>query len=214
MRRDRLRLILAVLTAALLWFWMFSPWTQGKPNFWLIMSCAAVILTGLAVTFSTDLERLRPVEKPLWQLLGGIALAFALWGIFWVGDKASAALFDFARPEVDAVYAMKTGLPSWAIAVLLLFLIGPAEEFFWRGYVQHTLERLCGGRQPKDRALLITAAVYALVHIWSFNFMLVMAALVAGLVWGLVYRFCPKALPALIVSHALWDVLVFILLPI
>ena len=214
MRRDRLRLILAVLTAALLWFWMFSPWTQGKPNFWLIMSCAAVILTGLAVTFSTDLERLRPVEKPLWQLLGGIALAFALWGIFWIGDKASAALFDFALPEVDAVYAMKTGLPSWAIAVLLLFLIGPAEEFFWRGYVQHTLERLCGGRQPKDRALLMTAAVYALVHIWSLNFMLVMAALVAGLVWGLVYRFCPKALPALIVSHAIWDVLVFILLPI
>ena len=214
MRRDRLRLILAVLTAALLWFWMFSPWTQGKPNFWLIMSCAAVILTGLAVTFSTDLERLKPIGKPLWQLLGGIALAFALWGIFWIGDKASAALFDFARPEVDAVYAMKTGLPSWAIAVLLLFLIGPAEEFFWRGYVQHTLERLCGGRQPKDRALLMTAAVYALVHIWSLNFMLVMAALVAGLVWGLVYRFCPKALPALIVSHALWDVLVFILLPI
>lgn len=214
MRRDRLRLILAVLTAALLWFWMFSPWTQGKPNFWLIMSCAAVILTGLAVTFSTDLERLKPIGKPLWQLLGGIALAFALWGIFWVGDKASAALFDFARPEVDAVYAMKTGLPSWAIAVLLLFLIGPAEEFFWRGYVQHTLERLCGGRQPKDRALLMTAAVYALVHIWSLNFMLVMAALVAGLVWGLVYRFCPKALPALIVSHAIWDVLVFILLPI
>ena len=99
-------------------------------------------------------------------------------------------------------------------SLLLIFLIGPAEEFFWRGYVQHTLERISGGRQPKDRALLITAAVYALVHIWSLNFMLVMAALVAGLVWGLVYRSCPKALPALIVSHALWDVLVFILLPI
>ena len=214
MSRDRLRLTLAVLTAALLWFWMFSPWTRGKPNFWLVMSCAAVVLTSLAVAFSTDLERLRPVEKPLWQLLGGIALAFALWGIFWIGDKASAFLFAFARPEVDAVYAMKTGLPSWAIAVLLLFLIGPAEEFFWRGYVQHTLERFCGGRLPKDRAFLVTAAVYALVHIWSLNFMLVMAALVAGLVWGLVYRFCPKALPALIVSHALWDALVFILLPI
>jgi hypothetical protein len=214
MKRDRLHLILAVLMAAVLWFYMFSPWTQGRPNFWLVMSCAAVILTGLAVLFSTDLERLRPVEKPLWQLLGGIVIAFALWGIFWIGDRVSAALFDFARPEVQAVYAMKTGLPSWAIALLLLFLIGPAEEFFWRGYVQHTLERLCGGRQPRDRALLVTAAVYALVHIWSLNFMLVMAALVAGLVWGLIYRFCPKALPALIVSHALWDVLVFILLPI
>ena len=214
MRKERRRLIFAVLLAAVLWFIMFSPWTKGWFNFWLEMSCAALLLTGLALAFSTDLERLRPIEKPLWQLLGGIALAFVLWGIFWVGDKASSWLFDFARPEVDAVYAMKTGLPSWSIALLLLFLIGPAEEFFWRGYVQHTLERLCGGRRPKDRALLITVAVYALVHVWSCNFMLVMAALVAGLVWGLVYRFCPKALPALILSHALWDALVFVLLPI
>ena len=51
-----------------------------------------------------------------------------------------------------------------------------------------------------------------MIHI--FNFMLVMAALVAGAVWGLIYRLCPKALFALIVSHALWDVLVFVLIPI
>ena len=63
-------------------------------------------------------------------------------------------------------------------------------------------------------AFAITAVIYALVHIWSFNFMLIMAALVAGLVWGLVYRLCPKALPALIVSHAVWDALIFVVLPI
>lgn len=214
MRRERVQLLAAVLTAALLWFYMFSPWTQGRPNFWLVMSCSAVILTTMGLCFTDDRARLRHLEKPLLQLLGGVVLAFALWGIFWIGDKASAALFDFARPEVDAVYAMKTGLPSWAIAVLLLVLVGPAEEFFWRGYVQHTMERVLGGRRPKDYAFILTAAIYALVHIWSFNFMLVMAALVAGLVWGLVYRLCPKALPALIVSHALWDALVFIWLPI
>jgi len=56
--------------------------------------------------------------------------------------------------------------------------------------------------------------VYALVHVWSFNFMLVMAALVAGMVWGLIYRINPKALPALVVSHALWDALVFVVWPI
>lgn len=214
MRRERVQLLAAVLTAALLWFYMFSPWTQGRPNFWLVMSCSAVILTTMGLCFTDNRARLRRVEKPLFQLLGGVVLAFALWGIFWIGDKASAALFDFARPEVDAVYAMKTGLPSWAIAALLLVLIGPAEEFFWRGYVQHTMERVLGSRRPKDYAFVLTAAIYALVHIWSFNFMLVMAALVAGLVWGLVYRLCPKALPALIVSHALWDALVFIWLPI
>ena len=214
MKRERTRLILAILLASVLWFLMFSPWTKGWLNFWLAMSCAAVLLTGVALAFSTDLKRLWPIEKPLWQLLGGIILAFALWGIFWIGDKASSWLFDFARPEVDAVYAMKTGQSPTLIALLLLFLIGPAEEFFWRGYVQHTLERVCGGPRAKIWAFSLTLCIYAFIHIWSGNFMLFAAAAVAGFVWGVLYYFCPKALPALIVSHALWDALVFVFLPI
>ncbi|MBR4166711.1 MAG: CPBP family intramembrane metalloprotease [Bacteroidales bacterium] len=214
MTRDRRNLLLAVATAALLWFYMFSPWTQGRPNFWIVMSCSAVILTSLGLAFTPDRQELSRIERPMLQILGGIALAFFLWGIFWIGDKASSWIFDFARTEVDAVYSMKHGLPTWTIGLLLLFLIGPAEELFWRGYVQRTLSRTLGGRHPEDFAFLLTAVVYALVHIWSFNFMLVMAALVAGLVWGFIYRLCPKALPALIISHALWDVLVFVILPI
>ena len=208
------RLVIAVLTAALLWFYMFSPWTGGWPNFWVVMSCSAVILTTLGLSFTPDRKELLKIEKPALQLLGGIVIAFALWGIFWIGDKVSSWMFTFARPEVDSVYAMKTGLPAWLIAVLLLCLIGPAEELFWRGYVQRTMGRILGGKNPEDKAFILTAVIYALVHIWSFNFMLVMAALVAGAVWGLVYRICPKAIWALIVSHALWDVLVFVLLPI
>ena len=214
MRKDWLRLGLAILAAALLWFYMFSPWTHGAPNFWIVMSFSAIALMSLGLGFTPDRKELLKVERPVIQLIGGIILAFALWGVFWVGDKASAWLFDFARPQVDNVYSMKTGLPQWLIALLLLFLIGPAEELFWRGYVQRTLSKLIGGKHPADIAFVATAAIYALVHIWSFNFMLVMAALVAGVVWGFIYRLCPKALPALVVSHALWDVLVFIILPI
>ena len=214
MRKDWLRLGLAILAAALLWFYMFSPWTHGAPNFWIVMSFSAVALMSLGLGFTPDRKELLKVERPVIQLIGGIILAFALWGVFWVGDKASAWLFDFARPQVENVYSMKAGLPQWLIGLLLVFLIGPAEELFWRGYVQRTMTRLFGGKHPADLAFLLTAAIYALVHIWSFNFMLVMAALVAGVVWGFIYRLCPKALPALVVSHALWDVLVFIILPI
>ena len=204
------KIIIAIVVAAGLWFYMFSPWTQGAPNFWIVMSVSAIVLTALGLAFTKDRESLAIVEKPLLQLLGGVALAFALWGIFWIGDKLSGLMFDFARPEVDAVYSMKEGLPAGLIAFLLLCLIGPAEEFFWRGYVQRTL----GGRLGANWAFVVTALVYALVHIWSFNFMLIMAALVAGLVWGFVYLLCPKALPALIISHALWDALVFVIMPI
>ena len=214
MKDVRIRLAIAIGTAALLWFYMFSPWTGGWPNFWVVMSCSAVILTTIGLSFTPDRKELLKVEKPALQVLAGIVIAFALWGIFWIGDKVSSWMFAFARPEVDSVYAMKTGLPSWLIAVLLLCLIGPAEELFWRGYVQRTMGRILGGKNPEDKAFILTAVIYALVHIWSFNFMLIMAALVAGLVWGLIYRLRPQALPALIISHALWDALVFVLLPI
>ncbi len=207
-------LFIAVATASLLWFYMFSPWTNGWPNFWPVMAFSAIVLTSIGLSFTKDRKQLLHIEKPLLQVLGGVAIALVLWGIFWLGDKAAAWLFDFARPQVDSIYGMKSGLPTWLIAALLIFLIGPAEELFWRGYIQRTLTRILRGSNPANAAFAITAALYALVHIWSFNFMLIVAALVAGLVWGLIYKLYPKALPALIISHALWDVLVFVLMPI
>ena len=44
--------------------------------------------------------------------------------------------------------------------------------------------------------------------------MLVMAALIVGAIWGLAYRLYPQKLGTLIVSHAVWDVAVFVLFPI
>lgn len=223
MKNSKIRLTVAVLTAAILWFLMFSPWTAGRFNFWLEMSCAAVVLTTLTLAFTPDRKALFNIEKPLLQFAAGIGIALLLWGVFWVGDRLSSLMFDFARPEVDAVYAMKTGLPSGVIALLLLLVIGPAEELFWRGYVQRTLETITITKtktrsgihlKARDVAFVVTTLVYALVHIWSFNFMLVMAALVAGAVWGLLYRLNPKMLPALVISHALWDALVFVIMPI
>ena len=208
------KLIVAVLVASLFWFYMFSPWTSGWPGFWLVMSCASVLLTTMALAFTSDRKSLFKVEKPLLQIVIGVLIAFLLWGIFWIGDRLSSLMFDFARTEVDAVYAMKTGLPASVIALLLLVLIGPAEELFWRGYVQQTLSKVLSGKRASDLAFMMTTMAYALVHVWSFNFMLVMAAMVAGAVWGFIYRLNPKALPALMVSHALWDALVFVILPI
>lgn len=49
MRKDWLRLGFAILVAALLWFYMFSPWTHGAPNFWIVMSFSAVTLMSLGL---------------------------------------------------------------------------------------------------------------------------------------------------------------------
>ncbi|MDR0988835.1 MAG: CPBP family intramembrane metalloprotease [Prevotellaceae bacterium] len=203
------RIVWPLLIAACLWFFMFSPWTAGMINFWTSMSFSAVVLMNL--TF-----RLRPTwwaEDVTFNgrnLLLGVALAAALWGIFWTGNLISSWLFEFARPQVADIYGIKGGASGWLLSLLLILLIGPAEEIFWRGYVQHTFSR----RWNPNVGLVVTTLIYALIHLWSFNFMLVMAALVAGAVWGLAYRFFPKYLGAIIVSHALWDAAVFVLFPI
>ena len=133
-----------------------------------------------------------------------------LWGVLWIGDKLSQLLVDFARPQVDSIYAMKDGTSATIIAVALLVLIGPAEEIFWRGYIQRTLSERLGA----NRGFVITTAIYTLVHIGSLNFMLIMAAMVCGIAWGLLYRLFPERFSAIVLSHALWDAAVFVVFPI
>ena len=200
------RLTLPVALAALLWFVMFSPWTGGALNFWCVMSVSAAILWMVSAWLGGGLRKqFRFTAK---GVTVGVISAAVLWGIFYVGDALSALLFDFARPQVDHIYGMKEGTNAWLLGALLLLLIGPAEEIFWRGYVQRTLAAKYG----EGMALTVTTLTYALVHVWSFNFMLIMAALVCGAYWGLLYRHC-KNMTALVVSHALWDVAAFILFP-
>jgi membrane protease YdiL (CAAX protease family) len=136
----------------------------------------------------------------------GVGLAAALWGVFWIGDKLSSLMFDFARPQVNLIYGMKEGENPVILTLLMLFIIGPAEEIFWRGFVQNKFSK----HWNPNVGFIVTTLIYGLVHVSKFNFMLIMAALVAGFIWGLAYRFFPERLGAIILSHALWDCAVFI----
>lgn len=201
-------LIFTLVLAAVLWTVMFSPLTAPHINFWWMMTASALTLSILSTCFNPGWWRDMKWSVP--DFLLGVLIAAVLWGIFWTGDKVSSWLFDFARPQVNLIYGMKEGESPWLLSVLMLFLIGPAEEIFWRGYVQRSLSQ----RWNPDKGFLVTTALYALVHAGSCNFMLLMAALVAGIVWGGLYRFFPQRMAAIIVSHAVWDVAVFIWFPI
>ena len=202
------RVVLTIILATVLWTVMFSPWTAPHVNFWWMMTASACSLTLLSSLFAPGWWKRISITPS--NIFYGILIAVALWGVFWLGDKLSQLLFDFARQQVNAIYGMKDGESLWLLTVLLLFLIGPAEEIFWRGYVQQTLSQ----RWNPNVGFVVTTLVYALVHAGSFNFMLVMAAMVAGAAWGLLYRFFPERFTAIVISHALWDVAVFIWFPI
>ncbi|MBO7290451.1 MAG: CPBP family intramembrane metalloprotease [Bacteroidaceae bacterium] len=202
------RVVFTVILAFVLWTIMFSPWTAPHVNFWWAMTGSACLLTLLSSLFAPGWWKRISLTPS--NIFYGILIAVALWGVFWLGDKFSQLLFDFARPQVDTIYGMKEGESPWLLTVLLLLLIGPAEEIFWRGYVQETISK----RWNANIGFVVTTLVYALVHAGSFNFMLLMAALVAGMAWGLLYRFFPERFTAIIISHAIWDAAVFIWFPI
>lgn len=202
------RLIFAIVTAFALWTAMFSPLTAPHINFWIAMSISATILIAIATCARPSWPR--DFEWSPANIALGVAIAVALWGVFWMGDKISQFIFDFARPQVDSIYAMKEGSSSTLIAIALLLLIGPAEEIFWRGYVQRTLAERWGA----NKGFIVATAIYTLVHIGSFNFMLIMSAMVCGIAWGLLYRIMPERFTAITLSHALWDAAVFVIFPI
>ncbi len=202
------RVWLLVLLAFLLWTLMFSPWTAPFLPFWWMMTVSASLLTFLSSLVAPGWWR--RVHWSASNVAMGIGIAIVLWCVFWVGDKVSAWLFDFARPQVNLIYGMKTGESPWLISTLLLCLIGPAEEIFWRGYVQEKFSL----RYSPNIGFLLATACYTLVHVASFNFMLIMASMVCGLAWGGLYRFFPQRFSAILLSHALWDAAVFVWFPI
>lgn len=202
------KLIVGICLAAVLWTIMFSPWTAPHVNFWVMMTCSGLVLT-LYSTWAAP-GWWKDIRLDLTNIVLCVLLAAALWGIFWIGDRLSSLMFDFARPQVNMIYGMKEGENPLVLTVLMLFIIGPAEEIFWRGYIQKNLS----ARWNPNMGFIVTTLIYSLVHVSKFNFMLIMAAAVAGFVWGLAYRFFPEKFGAILLSHALWDCAVFIWFPI
>lgn len=197
-----------IVVAAILWFAMFSPWTRPDIPFWPAMTFSS----GVLAISGLWLNRKSPSEVfafRCWHVPVGLLSAFVLYLMFFVGHKIAAAILPFASDEVSRIYQTRSQADLWLIGILLLVWVGPAEEIFWRGYVQ----RRFGRRYGWFAGLVITAAVYTLVHIWSFNLMLLAAAGLCGVFWGAMFWRFRSVWPGLI-SHAVWDVLIFVVLPI
>ena len=199
-----MRLALTVGGAFLLWFVTFAI---PVGNFWMKLSASALVLALLGLGSVLN-ARGRLFQVTVRAIVVGVLSAVLLYVIFWAGKELSVALFPFASREIGNVYVTKTQLSPVAIGLLLFFIMGPAEEIYWRGFVQESLN----GRLGKTGGLLLTSGIYALVHIVAFNFMLLVAAAVCGLFWGLLFL-REKNLVTVMLSHSLWDVMTFVLFP-
>lgn len=193
-----------------LWYLTFVVRPAG---FWPMMAGNILLLAGLAWLGGRPLWRMAEWTRDNVAL--GVAGAGILYGVFWIGNQALILLargipWLAHRPEnLAAIYAGRSELaPQW-IALLLLLLIGPGEEVFWRGFFQRDWARDIG----PFRGLLLSTLCYVLVHVPTGNPVLILAAAVCGVFWGGMFYWRRSLVPGL-VSHALWDPLIFVLFPI
>jgi len=210
MDRSRQPLVIAVLAAAL-FIPLFVLRGIGAFDFWWWMSANLTVL--LVLTAAIDPRQLIVLandilDRPSTKIGLGLLAAAGLYAVFFAGNILARRLLPFAGSGISRVYGFQAGVSPLRVIFLMVLVIGPGEELFWRGYLQRNFQDRWGG----GRGFLAATALYTLVHAGSGNPMLVLAAAVCGLFWGYLYL-RTKSVLLVLISHTIWDLAVFILFP-
>jgi membrane protease YdiL (CAAX protease family) len=191
--------------AGLAFFFFTLTFRGPRKKFWDRMTGTGLSLGTLALAAQPELRKTRIGLK---EILLGVGSAAALYGIFHIGDRVSRLVVPKGGDQIEQIYKLKRIRPRAELMTRLGLVIGPAEEFFWRGFLQDGLMQSFG----RLRGTALGVAAYGAAHLTSGNFMLIGAATVAGAFWGGLYAL-GMPLGALIVSHILWDNLIFLIAP-
>lgn len=170
--------------------------TFGGPRerFWQRMTTTGLTLGALALASG---ERVRPRWR---DLPLGLGIAAGLFVIFQIGDRQARRIMPRGDEQIKEIYALRQLRPREEIALRLAAAIGPAEELFWRGWLQRRV------------GWLPAAALYAGAHLVTGNATLIGAAATAGVYWGALAAL-GAPMTALIVSHSVWDIWIFLVKP-
>ncbi len=197
--------------AAVLFIALFRFRRLGPLDFWAGLAGSIAIVAALGFIVDGGYGRRLKEDfrtSPLRKIGIGIASAAALYAVFAIGRAAALKLFPFAASGIGSVYALKSGIPLVRVSLLIGLVIGPGEELFWRGFFQENAAK----GTSRTSGFILASLLYAAVHLASGNIMLILAAAVCGVFWGGLYlRFRSPLLN--IVSHTLWDLLVFVIFP-
>lgn len=200
-----------ILISVLLFIPLFIFKGIGLFDFWWWFTANILVLLTPILIFDKDFL---PVimtgfkKNAAAKITIGLTSAAVLYLVFYAGNFLSQRFFPFTQSGIVDIYNFRGSASVLRITLLMLFIIGPGEELIWRGFIQRALADRCGS----FNGFLLTAGFYTLVHLFSGNLMLVLAASVCGLFWGWLYRW-KGSMIVNGVSHIFWDIAVFIVFP-
>jgi membrane protease YdiL (CAAX protease family) len=194
--------IVVGMAAQMVAWWRIS---SGRVTVWKLMPFVLGAMGIAALLLMPPPERTTGVPPAL--LVGALA-GFALF----VGTRVFVAIAShwgpFAR-HVETAYAEAAEEPIRAALILSLMVSVPAEEIFYRGLVQRTLD---GTALGVGGAAVVTLVLYVIGNLPSRSLPIVAGAIVGGAVWGAL-AWWSGGLAAPLASHVLWTGLMLVLPP-
>ncbi|PPA72236.1 CPBP family intramembrane glutamic endopeptidase [Jeotgalibacillus proteolyticus] len=188
-------LITSMLIIQLLMFITFFD----KNIFWYLYSGTALVMIALSITKSG-------LDEPLPQrryFLAGIVSGIVLYGLFFLGYQLLSILPGNLDRSADSLFNQLHPDNTWKWLLLILIII-PAEEIFWRGFVQRILHK----HFSQAVTILITALLAGSVFYYSGEWIWVAAAFFGSVFWGILYAW-KRSVPMVILSHLTFDFLFF-----
>jgi uncharacterized protein len=198
-KRIDYRLVIGLFLAHLL---MYLTYMDHKV-FWYMFTASMLILISFSIV-NEEIDDSIPLHH---YLLLGIISGFLLYIIFFLGYVMLKKMNIPIDNHVSDLYKFFSPNQFWHYLVLMLIVV-PGEEIFWRGYVQKRLLK-------QDKlwvSVLISALLYASIALYTGEWPLFLASFIAGVFWGGLFAW-KRSIPLVIVSHLIFDLFLFILLP-
>lgn len=192
-----------LIGSIILAFFLIHIAFDNKQVFWYFYTATMLFLISISIVF----EKVENQSNKYTNLLLGIGSGVLLYAIFYLGSFIVPLLSSSYVKQIANLYKLFTIDATWHYLVLL-FIIIPGEEIFWRGFV---LKRLLSFYKPVT-AILTAAIINGLAYYFTGYPILMIAGLVSGLLWGVLYWW-KQSLPLVIISHLAFDILLLILLP-
>ncbi|MBS4203976.1 CPBP family intramembrane metalloprotease [Bacillus sp. FJAT-49754] len=194
-----IKLLAGIFLAYLLIYITFD----GKQVFWYLYTATMLFL----ISFTIINEKIDDEAPTKQYFLYGILSGALLYVLFFVGSWIFSFIPGTFDNQVSKIYVKFKLEWVWHYLVLI-FVIIPGEEIFWRGFILKRLMRYMN----TAFAIFIGASLNAAAFCFSGYPILIVAAFVSGIAWGILYAW-KRSIPLLIISHLMFDLLLLVIFP-
>lgn len=193
------KLLFLVPLAVILNYFAF----ENEAIFWYMYTFGILVLTSIALAFGQVKEEMRT-----WQsLLYGIGFGLLLYLLIAVGFQFLSFFPTGVASNVSGILKALAPSSIWHY-LLLLFIIVPGEEIFWRGFVQQEMKK----HVSPFAAILLTSLLFGVGLAFSGFWPGALAGIAAGLLFGTLYEW-KRSMPALIIAHIVMLIFLFLVIP-